>query len=162
MIAPNECPTYLISDDPAQKDEFGSHERIAHAIERIISTEDGGKTIGIEGGWGSGKSTVIKILCDKLEKNSNKAIIVFDAWAHEGDPLRRTFLEALIFELGQKGFINPKKWEKRREELAKRRKISEKKTTPQPTYLGKWVGSSMLVVPIGAGGIPNKKFKRRG
>jgi hypothetical protein len=58
-----KCPTRLLSDDPSDIDIFEGkgHQKIADAIADMIIDKDeiGGKTIGLEGNWGSGKSTVI-------------------------------------------------------------------------------------------------------
>lgn len=87
----------LLADLPTSEDVFGPHALLAEAIAEIVNTEEGGKAIALEGGWGSGKSSVIEML--KLSFNSvsdsEVAIHVFDAWSHEGDPLRRVFLEDL-------------------------------------------------------------------
>ena len=56
------CPTRLLPDTPADTDSFGSHERVAHSIAEVVQTESGGKAIGLEGGWGSGKSTIVKLI----------------------------------------------------------------------------------------------------
>ncbi|MCK4546130.1 MAG: hypothetical protein KAW17_01700 [Candidatus Eisenbacteria sp.] len=93
--------TNLISDVPASKDEFGSHDRIAKAIVQLLRTESGGKTIGLQGTWGSGKSTVVNLVKEELDRDREKkqgevAVVIVDAWAHQGDPLRRTFLERVI------------------------------------------------------------------
>jgi hypothetical protein len=94
------CRTRLIADTPSSMDDFGPHRRIAEAIFELIDSEPGGVAIGLEGDWGSGKSTIIKLLDGHLaESQSPRKLIVFNAWAHEGDPLRRTFLESLIHEL---------------------------------------------------------------
>ena len=58
----DRCPTRIVGDAPAAVDEFGSHEPVANAICDLLETEPGGRTIGLEGGWGSGKSTVAKLL----------------------------------------------------------------------------------------------------
>src|SRR5205809_57795 len=103
-IQSDTCPTRLLSDEPVSSDAFGPHKRIAHAIaELIVSNEAEGLSIGLEGSWGSGKSTVAKLLTDLITPEKNTAVVSFDAWAHEGDPLRRTFLENLIRNL-------PKMW----------------------------------------------------
>ncbi|MEW6650502.1 MAG: P-loop NTPase fold protein, partial [Chloroflexota bacterium] len=61
------CRTLVISDDPSDKDEFGdSHNRIAQTIANLMHTETGGKSIGLEGEWGTGKSTIIKLLSNAL------------------------------------------------------------------------------------------------
>lgn len=101
----------LLVDTPAIKDEFGTHERIAEAIASAIKSEDGGITIGLEGGWGSGKSTVINLVKKKISINENKnaTIVLFDAWAHQGDPLRRTFLETVISHLQNEKWVDTEK-----------------------------------------------------
>ena len=60
MASDTRCRTVLLSDVPSKEDQFdGRHEKVADAIHELITTEDGGKTIGLEGPWGSGKSTVV-------------------------------------------------------------------------------------------------------
>ena len=51
------CPTKLLDDLPADRDEFGSHQRVANAIAELVRNEEGGKAIALIGPWGSGKST---------------------------------------------------------------------------------------------------------
>ena len=94
----------FVSDNPAEKDEFPTraHERVAKTLVSIIRGGEGGRAIGLEGTWGSGKSTVIDFALAEFKKeNSNSvelkhSVFVFDAWAHQSDPLRRVFLEELI------------------------------------------------------------------
>lgn len=89
-----KCPTKPLLDLPAGEDAFGPHERIAEAIEELIASEDGGKSIALTGPWGSGKSTVVSLL-KGLFRDDNRIlkceVFVFDAWSHQGDPLRRSF-----------------------------------------------------------------------
>ena len=115
-------PTRTVDDAPASADDFGSHAPIAAAICELVTTEPGGRTIGLEGGWGSGKSTVVRLLNDQLD-GSGTQVVVFDAWAHEGDPLRRSFLETLIKSVSAKGWIEEQTWDERRENLARRRRV---------------------------------------
>jgi len=89
-----ECKTVLLPDDPTDKDSFGTHERIANAIADVIINEEGGKSIALIGTWGSGKSTILKILKDKLLKTEVN-FFLFDAWIYSGDSLRLSFLENL-------------------------------------------------------------------
>ncbi|GEM_PF-6678256 len=147
------CRTVLLSDNPAEKDEFGSHQKVADAIFDLINSErDGGKTIGLEGQWGIGKSTIINLLHEKLisdrEKNNN-LVVIFDAWAHRDDPLRRTFLESVIYTaLEKKDWIDNKKWTQILNIISQRLKIETKNVH---TGLKPWarvliIGS--LMVPI--------------
>jgi len=96
----NNCPTKLLSDLPSEEDYFGGHERVAGAIAKLINGEDGGKSIAVIGSYGSGKSTVINLFRKKIESENNETkVFIFDAWQHEGDRLRRSFLEQLIDSL---------------------------------------------------------------
>ncbi len=150
--ADSKCRTRLISDAPALEDAFGPHKRVAAAIANLVRSEEGGKSIGLEGGWGSGKSTVINLLRAEMQAELDYTVTVFDAWAHGGDPLRRTFLESLITHLTHLQplkWVDEVKWNKRREELARRRKTFTTKSVPLLTGLGKSITFTLLLVPIG-------------
>jgi len=43
----------FLPDKPVNKDFFGCHERIATSIATQIESDQEGKTIGLEGTWGS-------------------------------------------------------------------------------------------------------------
>ena len=105
--------------------------------------------IGLEGGWGSGKTTVVNLVRAKLSGIRSVKIVTFDAWAHEGDPLRRTFLESLIEALVDLGWAEKEKWQKALLELSHRRKSSTTRTIPKSSLLARWLGAAALVVPIG-------------
>ena len=111
MSMEERCPTRLLPDTPADTDSFGSHERVARSIAEVVQTESGGKAIGLEGGWGSGKSTIVKLISWKLsqKKESSHKIAVFDMWSHQGDPLRRTFLENLVTHVRGFRWVNKEK-----------------------------------------------------
>ncbi len=120
--------TKLIRDSPASSDSFGSHDRVANAISHMINNEEGGIAIALEGTWGSGKSTVVKLLDSQTTDN----LFIFDAWAHEGDPLRRVFIESLIdFCLPQMDSKNKKKWSDKRDTLTKIIRRVKTETTPK-------------------------------
>lgn len=63
----------ILQNVPVGKDEFASQsqEHIAESIKNLILNIDNEKTpirlIGIEGGWGTGKSNLVKILEKKLK-----------------------------------------------------------------------------------------------
>src|SRR5574341_2411604 len=116
-----ECPTCLVSDSPAEEDRFGPHREIANAVAELVRTEDGGRSIGLSGPWGAGKSTVVSLLRRDIAVSSEHCLWVFDAWAHEGDPLRRTFLESLIGFLRERRWIGDEAWSRRVESLTDRK-----------------------------------------
>jgi KAP family P-loop domain len=144
---------FLLDDMPAQEDAFGPHKRIATAIHHLITTETGGKAIALIGTWGGGKSTVINLLKtsakEKHEGQSDLEIFVFDAWSHEGDPLRRTFLEKIITFFEERKWISKDKWDKRLAQLSRRYKETTTTSTPQLTKLGSVCGLLLFVVAIG-------------
>lgn len=143
------CPTRLLPDSPADDDHFGPHDRIASAIVDIVADESGGRTIALAGDYGSGKSTVIRLLKKKLSDSKSHAVWVFDTWAHEGDPLRRTFLESLISYLIEKEWVDRGSWQKRLRRLAFRRKQIATKTVPRLSLLGALLAFGLLVAPLG-------------
>jgi len=89
----------FLPDFPTCSDDFGCHKRIADSIAYQISSDEESKIIGLEGPWGSGKSSIIKMLEKKWEGDKNIKVFTYDAWEHQGDHLRRAFLEELIKSL---------------------------------------------------------------
>lgn len=151
----------ILEDSPTGDDDFQSHEKIADAIGRIIQENDGGKTVGLEGEWGSGKSSIIKILQRKFGNDETHFFFSFDAWVHQGDPLRRAFLESLISNAIDGGWLNDKsrsanenaeindEWRKRRDELSSRVKTVVKNTQPDVAGFPKWLLLSLIFSPLG-------------
>jgi hypothetical protein len=155
------CPTHLIEDTPSDQDYFappdgiGPHERVAEAIADVIlsPSEAGGKMIGVEGDWGSGKTTVIRLLKKRLDQNHDVTVFTYDAWAHEGDPLRRTFLESLIQHLQSilpTAWIDQNESNKTLDEIAKRRQEESTRTIPKATKFGRNISISLFLVPLGS------------
>jgi hypothetical protein len=154
----NNCTTRLVSDIPAEKDQFafgedpGPHERVACALAELIqSDEAGGRMIGLEGGWGAGKTTVINLLRKHLLGNSNITVFSFDAWAHEGDPLRRTYLESLIRHFQSIDWIDKNNWDQIIEKITNKRKETITRSVPKTTLLGTLFALSVLLIPVGIG-----------
>ena len=148
MNEESKCSTRLLLDSPTKEDAFGSHARVANAIAELIKNESGGKSIALTGSWGSGKSSVVDMLKDQVDTNTE--LFVFDAWAHEGDPLRRTFLEQLIDSLIKNKWVNEEKWKEEKQKISK--KLIEQKvdSTPILTGIGKiFVFLFFVLFPIG-------------
>lgn len=94
----------IIQDEPSDKDLFngGGHERTAHSLSKAIVRFDRGDcAIGLEGSWGSGKSSVVEMAAKKLvEKNGRGKktynFFTFDIWKSQGSGFRRSFLEHFL------------------------------------------------------------------
>ena len=95
----------LLPDDPTEDDRTGGgHRRVARAIADVVAGPNGGKAIALEGTWGSGKSSVVRMLPSECEHPT--FVFEFDAWKHERDPLRVTFLNELTKALKRDGWID--------------------------------------------------------
>jgi len=141
----------ILKEEAEEEDltEGKTHEKLAEMLYNLINNDEKGITIGLEGGWGSGKSTIINIFKNKIEGNSKILYFYFDAWAHEGDPLRRIFLESFINNVQSelKGCL--KQLEEKKRKLSNREKHTKTKTTRTGTKFGIIIGTSSLFVPLG-------------
>jgi hypothetical protein len=145
----------LLADTPAESDEFAAkaHERVASAIASLIVGGDGGKVIGLEGLWGSGKSTVVQLVRETLKSGQAEAttrVVVFDAWAHQGDPLRRTFLEAVIRELRAADWIDANTARSAVDELTGHSSHVTTTSTSRLSFEGKLAAGATVLLALGA------------
>ncbi len=95
----------FLEDVPLTADEilnvkFG-HEKISSTLASIIQRVQPPFTIGLFGRWGTGKSTIVKILKNQLS-SKDIPLVEFDAWKYKKDSLRRQFLITLDTELNLK------------------------------------------------------------
>ena len=94
----------ILSDEPVTKDNNLGFDQYASALVSIIMGSDPQFTIGIFGGWGTGKTTLMQIMHEKLEEDDHKEYVVpvwFNAWLYEREkylaivPLLNTVLEEI-------------------------------------------------------------------
>lgn len=157
----NDYKYELLNEQVSDVDLFPdqTHARVSESIYRLIDGSDKAITIGVEGSWGSGKSTVIELLKGKIynDKQKKTLFFLFDAWAHEGDPLRRIFLESLIKEIdpdGKDSYLS-----KLLLEISGRSKSVKVTTSREASSLGKKLFVSAFMVPIGSALLSINKFK---
>jgi len=102
-----EYPSF-IPNKPCGIDKFEgkSQERLTDAIANHIAANDSNRSninlsriIGLEGGWGVGKSNVVKLLKNHVTIKDNYHIFEYDAWGHQEDLQRRSFLETMTRDL---------------------------------------------------------------
>ena len=143
----------FISDEAAEQDFFGSHKPVADAIASVIEAEPRLKVVGLLGPWGSGKSTVLRILKNNLAADDNKRqdirFFIYDAWAHQSDPPRRSFLETLIGFLVNENLTTKEEWQDDLDRLNRRIEEHDTQSTPTLTFSGKIIGIMLLLFPIG-------------
>jgi len=156
MSENEERPIFqFLPDAPVINDKFGSHARVAESIAEQVESNMAGMTIGLEGTWGSGKSSVIRMLEERWKDHKNIKVFTFDAWVHEGDPLRRSFLEELTTFLGHedRAWISRDRWQKEIDHLTKRVQKTKSSSSPQVTGWTIAFAISWLLVPVGLGAI---------
>jgi hypothetical protein len=142
----------FISDDAVSEDYFGSHQPVAESIATVIRTDPNLRVIGLMGPWGSGKSTVLRILQGIFAKNTSEddtRFFVYDAWAHQSDPPRRSFLETLVGFLVSQKLLTKSDWQDDLDRLNRRLEEHDSKSTPTLTGSGKLIAITLLLFPIG-------------
>lgn len=168
----------LLSNEPCKEDAFEgqSHKHISEQVAQIIKNESDIHIIGIEGGWGSGKSNLISLVNIELNGNvvydtsfdQSKApypFFVYDAWGHQVDYQRRAILEELTYDLtSQKKILKDKKWRIKLANLLSKKKKTSTKEVPK-LGIGIIVGAILcLLTPLiifFVGLIPENKWGLR-
>lgn len=124
----------FLENSPIGEDQFEgkSQEKIANVLADIVQQNNNFQVIGIEGSWGTGKSNLVKILCNKL---TDYTFFMYDVWGHQEDEQRRAILvelTELLSNSDKKLVGDNKKWKKKLEILlAKSKSI----TTTNLPYL---------------------------
>ena len=127
-----------ISKAPCGKDLFAgkTHEKTAEQITQKILSSETSLMIGIDGGWGSGKSNLIQMIEERVQKQEAKAIFfTYDAWGHQNDMPRRAILEELTSKVIQfpNALLEEKRkgWKKKERDLLAQKKETSTKTIPK-------------------------------
>ncbi|MER8907517.1 KAP family NTPase [Mesorhizobium sp. M0854] len=103
-MAINQIKREILIDEPSREDQFHGkgHERTAEALASAITNFRGDdRAIGLDGPWGSGKSTVVEIARRKLTEKGTRggvhhSFFTFDIWQSQGSSFRRSFLEHFL------------------------------------------------------------------
>jgi hypothetical protein len=92
-----------------EQDEFGLTEMVDGVAAMLATrTPDDGFTFGIEGAWGSGKSTFANFVADKLRQYENHFVIRFEQWLiGEKSALVASFLGQFASEIDK---LSPQQW----------------------------------------------------
>lgn len=101
---PSKIVRNVIVDSPASKDLFRGkgHERTALSLAKAIRKfDDHDRAIGLDGPWGSGKSSIVEIAARHLRQSDAKDDVshhffTFDIWKSQGTGFRRSFLEHFV------------------------------------------------------------------
>jgi len=102
-MAKKEKSIYIQDDviRDLEQDNFG-HKHIAHAVIDSLMNTKPPFIVGIFGGWGTGKSSLLGIIKSNLPPNKTVTVTI-DAWRYtSADNLRRAFLIHVAEELAPK------------------------------------------------------------
>lgn len=128
----------FLDNKPCKEDLFEgkSHETIAQKIANLIE-KDQAKVIGIDGGWGSGKSNMIHLIESKLD-NKKYHFFIYDAWGFQTDFQRRSILENLTgFLIDEKHILKKEKWNGRLLQLLSRKRSINSKIVKELSAVSK-------------------------
>lgn len=131
---PDSLHAKIIFDKPATEDAFTGqgHARTAKGLSEGIDQvfENGGGAIGLEGPFGSGKSTVIGFAEDRLREHPSRAnpnakyhVFTFDLWMHQTDEFRRSLLESFLDFVETAPFPHQVDMEEERDKIRNRKKV---------------------------------------
>jgi len=142
---------HFIDNSPCGEDLFAgkSHENISKSISDVIQNDESCSIIGIDGGWGSGKSNLVELVKSQLKENDYH-FFIYDAWGHQEDLQRRSILEELTDDLinNDKNLLNSEKWELNLKRLLAKTREVEKKTIPKLSIGIIVTGLAFILTPI--------------
>ena len=144
----NHFPAF-IGTSPLGKDLFEgqAHDAIATSIANLIrSNQTTNKLLGLDGAWGSGKSNLTQILESKLSDTHH--FFYYDAWGHQEDLQRRSFLEELTANLCGNDLIDPNIWKNKLKDLLSRQQETKTKTIPRVSHGIIWTAFVLVLTPI--------------
>lgn len=147
----------ILSNSPCNEDLFEGkvHEKLAKIIADEISNDPNCSIIGIDGGWGSGKSNLVGIIEQELQEQNDKTkqkyhFFTYDAWGHQNDLPRRTILEELTSDLtsGGKAIFPTKEWKERLKNLLAKQKETTTKTVPRLNFAVITIAILVALTPV--------------
>lgn len=89
----------LLGDQPSTSgiDALGFHEVSQRLGELVITSRDSSPfTIGIDGGWGSGKSSLMMRLKFDLDRRDDVETVWFNAWTAEGKDVLESLIKSVL------------------------------------------------------------------
>ena len=99
------------SDIETSKDLLGYSIHASLLKDVVTNTKNLPITIGLYGDWGSGKSSILKILQEQLEKDDDTVVIYFDGWSFESfDDAKMALIHGIVdaLESNEKFFAKVK------------------------------------------------------
>lgn len=139
----------FLKNAPIGEDLFEgqSQEKIATVMADNIKTNEF-QIIGIDGGWGTGKSNLVEIIKKKLDSKEYH-FFIYDVWGHQGDEQRRAILVELTEFITSENLVDKsqeKKWDNKINQLLA--KTKEMKTTNYPYLSVGFIFSLLSIIYV--------------
>ncbi|GAA5218324.1 P-loop NTPase fold protein [Corallincola platygyrae] len=95
------------TEEPSSEDLFDGqgHSHAANALKRVIEEDDSAHTLGLEGELGAGKSTIIKLLEDRLDQDRYH-FVIFDVDTHHHSSIKTALIKVLQKEIKNLNQVN--------------------------------------------------------
>lgn len=137
----------FIENVPCGQDLFKgkSQENIGRNIAETIVNDSKCNIIGIDGGWGSGKSNLVRQVQDRVVDKFH--FFIYDAWGHQEDLQRRAILEELTDDLILNKLL-PENWKGKLQQLLARSREIQTKTVPKLSFGIIISGIAIIMAPI--------------
>ena len=147
----------LISNRPCNQDLFegNAHKKLAKAIADVISSDEKPSMIGIDGGWGSGKSNLVGMVSNHLnsisgEEENKYHFFTYDVWGHQNDLPRRSILEELTTDLTseENPILEEDKWKQKGKDLLAKKRNVKTKVVPEVNYVILAISALIMITPF--------------
>ena len=85
------------SDKETSKDLLG-YTVHARLLKNVVTNEQNLPiTVGLYGDWGSGKSSILKILEEELKRDDDTVVVYFDGWSFESfDDAKMALIQGIV------------------------------------------------------------------
>lgn len=116
MSAGKIIPWKFLSDeavDSTDRDSFGTHSTYAKLLLEIARTAATPFSIALYSSWGTGKTSVAKMLQSLAAKEKGIAVVYLDVWKYSSDPLKRWILLETSRQLEKQEILNAYKYQDR-------------------------------------------------
>lgn len=93
----------ILSDNETKVDMLNNRAIAKTVVELIKESHDKPISIGIHGDWGAGKSSVLEMVEDEFNGNTDIECIKFNGWKHQGfEDAKIALMSAIVSELIEK------------------------------------------------------------
>jgi len=96
------------SDNETTTDFLNFEDTVESVVHILLRKDLKPMSLGLFGGWGSGKSSMLRMVEKKISETDDAIVLIFDAWVFQGyDDARAALLETIGSHLLEISQSNP-------------------------------------------------------